>query len=171
MIRSLVAFFVLSAVIGLAFLMEGGRVNVLLHPLIPTIVMISLSIGLAAFFLFSKEVRQRALKDLKEGQATTPASVAVWRLLERASYGAGVLALLLGLIITAGFLDQPPHIVGGKVGACLTMLAYGILQGMAMAMLRARVEAGLTALAVRSPQAPAPPHGLQVKRPAARRRG
>lgn len=155
MVRSATAFLILCAVIGLAFLLEGGKPVVLFHPMVPTAVMISLSIGSAAFFLFPKEVRQRALRDLEGGQPASPASVAVWRFLERASYGVGVLALLLGLIITAGFLDMPLQIVGGKVGACLTMLAYGVLQGMAMAMLRARVEAGLP-VAVPLPIEPRP---------------
>lgn len=152
MARSVIAFFALCAIVLLGFVLEGGKVPVLATPAAPMIVMISLSTGLAAFFLFPKEVRRRALKDLEEGAQTSPTSVAVWRFLERASYGAGILALLLGLVITSSFLDMPVEVVGGKAVACLVMLAYGILQGMAMAMLRARVEAGLHAAA----PAPAP---------------
>ena len=43
----------------------------------------------------------------------------------------------MGVVITMGFLDQPPNIIGGKVGAALVgtflgiLLAYGVFQPLA----------------------------------------
>ena len=49
----------------------------------------------------------------------------------------GIVACVMGVVITMGFLDQPPNIIGGKVGAALVgtflgiLLAYGVFQPLA----------------------------------------
>ena len=46
----------------------------------------------------------------------------------------GICACVMGVVITMGFLDQPPNIIGGKVGAALVgtflgiLLAYGFVE-------------------------------------------
>ncbi|HCZ32313.1 MAG TPA: flagellar motor stator protein MotA [Holophagaceae bacterium] len=49
----------------------------------------------------------------------------------------GIVAAVMGVVITMGFLDQPPNVIGGKVGAALVgtflgiLLAYGVFQPLA----------------------------------------
>ena len=49
----------------------------------------------------------------------------------------GIVACVMGVVITMGFLDQPPNIIGAKVGAALVgtflgiLLAYGVFQPLA----------------------------------------
>lgn len=49
----------------------------------------------------------------------------------------GIVACVMGVVITMGFLDQPPNVIGGKVGAALVgtflgiLLAYGVFQPLA----------------------------------------
>jgi chemotaxis protein MotA len=49
----------------------------------------------------------------------------------------GICACVMGVVITMGFLDQPPNVIGGKVGAALVgtflgiLLAYGVFQPLA----------------------------------------
>jgi chemotaxis protein MotA len=46
----------------------------------------------------------------------------------------GIVACVMGVVITMGFLDQPPNVIGAKVGAALVgtflgiFLAYGVFQ-------------------------------------------
>ncbi|BDU68279.1 flagellar motor stator protein MotA [Geothrix oryzae] len=46
----------------------------------------------------------------------------------------GIVACVMGIVITMGFLDQPPNVIGSKVGAALVgtflgiLLAYGVFQ-------------------------------------------
>lgn len=39
----------------------------------------------------------------------------------------GIVAAVLGVVVTMGFLDQPPNVIGGKVGAALVGTMLGIL--------------------------------------------
>lgn len=49
----------------------------------------------------------------------------------------GIVACVMGVVITMGFLDQPPNVIGGKVGAALVgtflgiLLAYGVFAPLA----------------------------------------
>ncbi len=49
----------------------------------------------------------------------------------------GIVACVCGVVVTMGFLDQPPNVIGGKVGAALVgtflgiLLAYGIVKPLA----------------------------------------
>jgi chemotaxis protein MotA len=49
----------------------------------------------------------------------------------------GIVACVMGVVITMGFLDQPPNVIGGKVGSALVgtflgiLLAYGIVAPLA----------------------------------------
>ena len=49
----------------------------------------------------------------------------------------GIVAAVMGVVVTMGFLDQPPNVIGGKVGAALVgtflgiLLAYGIVKPLA----------------------------------------
>lgn len=49
----------------------------------------------------------------------------------------GIVAAVMGVVITMGFLDQPPNIIGGKVGGALVgtflgiLLSYGVFQPLA----------------------------------------
>lgn len=49
----------------------------------------------------------------------------------------GIVACVIGVVITMGFLDQPPNVIGGKVGAALVgtflgiLLAYGVFAPLA----------------------------------------
>ncbi len=49
----------------------------------------------------------------------------------------GIVAAVMGVVVTMGFLDQPPNVIGGKVGAALVgtflgiLLAYGVVKPLA----------------------------------------
>jgi chemotaxis protein MotA len=49
----------------------------------------------------------------------------------------GIVACVMGIVITMGFLDQPPNVIGAKVGAALVgtflgiLLSYGFVQPLA----------------------------------------
>ena len=49
----------------------------------------------------------------------------------------GIVACVMGVVVTMGFLDQPPNVIGGKVGAALVgtflgiLLAYGVVKPLA----------------------------------------
>jgi hypothetical protein len=144
MFRVCFAFLTLVAVLLIGYLWEGGIVVVLLHPLIPTLVLVTCSVALVLGVLFPAATLRRAVGDVALLSAPSPASLVVWRFAERASYLAGVVAMLLGLIITSRFMDQTGNLIGAKVGACFTALVVGLLQGLFASMLRARVELGLS---------------------------
>ena len=49
----------------------------------------------------------------------------------------GIVAAVCGVVVTMGFLDQPPNVIGGKVGAALVgtmlgiLISYGIVKPLA----------------------------------------
>jgi len=137
--KALVAFGWVIACLLAGFLMEKGRVSVLLHPLIPLVIMVTLSVATALWALYPKAARMAA-RHPEWGPAAARTGQAVWKAAERLSWVAGGLASLLGLFITAGYLNMPIDVVGRKVAASSMGIVVGLLQGAFCRMMLARCD-------------------------------
>lgn len=69
-------------------------------------------------------------------------SAAIWAFSEKASYAAGVVGFITGLIIMLSNLSTPAT-MGPSVAAGLTCPLYAVLEGLVCRILRARVESRL----------------------------
>jgi chemotaxis protein MotA len=71
--------------------------------------------------------------DLDVHHAETAAPGAAVNTMGDAFPAFGIVACVMGVVITMGFLDQPPNVIGAKVGAALVgtflgiLLAYGVV--------------------------------------------
>ncbi len=79
------------------------------------------------------EIDQVMEMDLDVHHAESAAPGAALNNLADAFPALGIVACVMGVVITMGFLDQPPNVIGGKVGAALVgtflgiLMSYGVL--------------------------------------------
>jgi chemotaxis protein MotA len=75
------------------------------------------------------EIDQVMDQDLDVHHAESAAPGAAINNLADSMPAFGITACVMGVVITMGFLDQPPDVIGGKVGAALVGTFLGILMG------------------------------------------
>ncbi|MCE1228459.1 MAG: MotA/TolQ/ExbB proton channel family protein, partial [Firmicutes bacterium] len=73
------------------------------------------------------EIDQAMEMDLDVHHAETALPGAAVNAMADAMPAFGIVACVMGVVITMGFLDQPPNVIGGKVGAALVGTFLGIL--------------------------------------------
>ncbi len=65
--------------------------------------------------------------DVHHAESATPGAAV--NVLADSMPAFGIVACVIGVVITMGFLDQPPNVIGAKVGAALVGTFLGILAG------------------------------------------
>ncbi|MBP1626217.1 MAG: chemotaxis protein [Holophagaceae bacterium] len=78
------------------------------------------------------EIDQVMDRDLDVHHAESAAPAAAVNNLADSMPAFGIVACVIGVIITMGFLDQPPNVIGAKVGAALVGTMLGIFVGYAI---------------------------------------
>jgi len=135
-LRSIFSVIVLLAFLLTGYLMAGGVLVNILHPLPVFIVWVTLSVASALLVFYPLSVIKQALHP--DEDSNKAAARRVWLQAERLSYLAGIMSTALGLIITFRFLDQPINAVGTKIGASIMGILLGSIQGIFFRFLRAR---------------------------------
>jgi len=132
--RASIAFLAFVAFILVGYRMIGGDFSLLFHTALMWFVMITVSTVVAISLVF-KTVEIRAALAVSDASAER-----VWAVAEKLSYLAGLVAALLGLAVTFRFLGQEAGNFGVKIGASMSGLVFGILQGVFFRLLRVRFE-------------------------------
>lgn len=139
MIRFIIGTLAAVGVVVFAIAIEGG-------PLLAYLGMTPILIA-AALPLFAVLAAWRwkewmaAWKDAfgPMGSPSAARSSAIWDFQEKASYAAGVIGFLAGLILLLSQL-RDPSTMGRSLAVCLTCPLYAVLFGLACRILKARVD-------------------------------
>ena len=139
MLRAFVGLFTFLFFVLSGYWMAGGKVVSLLHPLPMFIVLVTFSVIGSLIAIFPISSIRQALQPGDDPEKKAVA-VRVWRHAEILSYLAGILGCLIGLSISALYLDQPINNIGVKFGASLLGIILGITQGIFFRLLRVRAN-------------------------------